>query len=135
MRFAEGLLYEAVMICLGCGAVWGVQSAARYDLRVLVVDQVLNGRDVPIGHPVATFPLKSATLPPPRQEHLLQGVQEGVRTGAPASLIYRPPLRGRGLQKLLEEDDWKAAYPLGAGKLNLRPLPTLPLGFAGECFS
>jgi hypothetical protein len=27
-----------------------VQSAARYELRVLVMDQVLNCRDIPIGH-------------------------------------------------------------------------------------
>ena len=27
-----------------------MQSAPRYDLRVLIIDKVLDGRDVPIGH-------------------------------------------------------------------------------------
>jgi len=40
VRFAESLLYESVVVGLGCGTVGDGEGAARYDLRVLVMDQV-----------------------------------------------------------------------------------------------
>ena len=52
MKFAEGLLYEAVITVLGCGTVWDGKGAARYDLRVLVMDQVPYGPYVPVRQPV-----------------------------------------------------------------------------------
>ena len=54
MKFAEGLLYEAVVTALGCGTVGDGKSAARYDLRVLVMDQVPYGPYVPVRQPVVT---------------------------------------------------------------------------------
>ena len=58
MKFAEGLLYEAVIISLGGGAIGDGKRAARYDLRVLVTDQVPYGPYVPVRHPVVTPLLK-----------------------------------------------------------------------------
>ena len=52
MKFAEGLLYEAVVTALGCGTVGDGEGAARCDLRVLVMDQVPYGPYVPVRHPV-----------------------------------------------------------------------------------
>ena len=52
MKFAEGLLYEAVIISLGGGAIGDGKRAARYDLRVLVMDQVPYGPYVPVRQPV-----------------------------------------------------------------------------------
>jgi hypothetical protein len=52
VKFAEGLLYEPVIIALGCGAVGDGKGAARYDLRVLVMDQVPYGPYVPVRQPV-----------------------------------------------------------------------------------
>jgi hypothetical protein len=43
VKFAEGLLYEAVAAALGCGTVGDGKGATRYDLRVLVMDQVPYG--------------------------------------------------------------------------------------------
>ena len=54
MKFAEGLLYEAVITALGCGTVRDGEGAARYDLRVLVMDQVPYGPNVPVRQPVVT---------------------------------------------------------------------------------
>ena len=51
MKFAEGLLYEAVIISLGGGAIGDGKRAARYDLRVLVMDQVPYGPYVPVRQP------------------------------------------------------------------------------------
>ena len=52
MKFPEGLLYEPVITALGCGTVGDGEGAARYDLRVLVMDQVPYGPYVPVRQPV-----------------------------------------------------------------------------------
>ena len=52
MKFAEGLLYEAVIISLGGGAIGNGEGAARYDLRALVMDKVPYGPYAPVKQPV-----------------------------------------------------------------------------------
>ena len=54
----EGLLYEVVEISLGCGAVGHGEGTARNKFRVLVIEQVFYRRDVPVGHPAVTLPLR-----------------------------------------------------------------------------
>jgi len=61
VRFAEGLFYKAVITALGCGAVGGGEGAARYDLRVLVMEQVPYGPYVPVRQPALPPLWKSAT--------------------------------------------------------------------------
>jgi hypothetical protein len=45
VKLAEGLLYEAVMVVLDCSNVRDGEGAARYDLCVLVIDEVSYGSD------------------------------------------------------------------------------------------
>ena len=82
----EGLLYEGVITALGCGAVWDGKGAARYYLRVLVMDQVPYGPYVPVRQPVVLPLHKSATIPPSRQEYLSDAAQEYARIDAADTL-------------------------------------------------
>ena len=46
------------------------KGATRYNLRVLVIDQILNGRDIPIGHAPLLPSYESATILPYEQGYL-----------------------------------------------------------------
>ena len=94
LKFAEGLLYEAVAAALGCGTVRDGECVARYDLRVLVMDQVPYGPYVPVRQPVALpFIQVCHTYAAPARRFIIRGVQDGRR-----SLPLHPATHDRALR-------------------------------------